>query len=185
MQIDRGIETNQGQKMTDITILKASEPMQELVLRSAELEDIDVVFGLFAEVQSMHESAHPKLFRKPVNDEKFEQFFAAIMNNPNQYVVLCCNSESTVGYIQYSLGTSPENLFQPEQTFAHIDQLVVTRIQRGQGYGTKLVEHVKDEAIRRGISQVQLSVWSFNQAAQACFSKAGFKQNVSCMYVDL
>ena len=90
-----------------------------------------------------------------------------------------------VGYVQYFLGTRPKNLYQPERRFAYIHQLVVSKESRRTGCATALIGYVKEEARRLDTDLLGIDFWSFNDAARACFTNAGFKVNQEHMSLKL
>jgi ribosomal protein S18 acetylase RimI-like enzyme len=154
-------------------------------LRTVTSNDLDAVFDLFAQVQSLHSDAIPGFFRPPEKDETFEQFFEGILNDPEQHLVFACVDGMQVGYIQYFLGSRPKNVYQPERRFAYIHHLAVGKEHRRAGCASMLIEHVLQEARRLEIAQLGIDFWSFNSPARACFEKAGFKVNHEAMWLNL
>lgn len=56
-----------------------------------------------------------------------------------------------------------------------MDGIFVTREARGQGVGTALLHAIRDEARRRGLSQVRLDVIDTNPRAKALYLRFGFE----------
>jgi ribosomal protein S18 acetylase RimI-like enzyme len=156
-----------------------------LQLRTAGGDDVDAAFGLFAQVQSIHADAEPEFFRPPENDETFKLYFEGILRDPDQHLVFACVDGMEVGYIEYFQGVCPKDIFRPERRLAYIHSLVVTKEHRRAGCASVLIEHVKQEAGRQDISLMGIDVWSFNDAARACFEKAGFKTSKEFMWLEL
>ena len=157
----------------------------KLHLRAARPEDEGVVFELFAQVQAIHAVAEPEFFRKPAKDEVFDQFFSDVLEDPEQHLILASIDRTTIGYVQYFLGTRPENLFRVAQRLAYINQLIVADGFRKTGCGTLLIDHVKQVSKSNSIGLIGIDCWSFNQAAQACFAKSGFACNRQHMWLRL
>ena len=154
-------------------------------LRAADSDDRDAVFNLFAEVQSIHAAAEPDFFRQPVNDDRFDAFFRGVLDNPQHHLVLACIGGKPIAYVQFFIGTRAESLYQPERRLARINQLAVAEGHRRTGCGTKLIEHVKDQARAQGISLLGIDYWSFNAASRACFRKNGFHVRQEFMWLRL
>lgn len=154
-------------------------------LRMAGGNDVDAAFGLFAQVQSIHADAEPEFFRPPENDEIFKLYFESILGDPDRHLVFACVDGMEVGYVEYFLGVRPKTIFQPERRVAYVHSLVVTKEQRRTGCASMLIEHVKQEARRQDIAHLGIDVWSFNDAARACFEKSGFKVNKEFMWLEL
>lgn len=154
-------------------------------IRTARDSDMDALFGLYEQVQSIHAHAEPEFFRKPVRDEIFDRFVEGIMKDPEQYLVFACADGVPVGFCQYFLGTRPKNLYQPDRRFAYVHGLAVSREFRCKGCGTALIGYVKDKARKQGIALMGIDFWSFNKAARSCFTNAGFKVNQEHMWLNL
>lgn len=154
-------------------------------LRPATPDDLDDVFDLFAEVQAIHATAEPEFFRQPEKDDLFRAFFGRNFENPDHRLVLACVDGTTVGYIQYMMGTQPKDVFRSEGRLAYINQLVVTERYRRTGCATLLIAHVRQEAEKQSIPLLGIDFWSFNGAARACFEKSGFKVNQEIMWLRL
>ena len=156
-----------------------------LRLRDASFEDLDAVFGLVDQVQSIHVEAEPAFFEPFEKDEAFETWFKGLLADPNQYLVLACADGTAIGFLQYYIGLRPRSLFQAECRLAYVNALVVAEGHRGSGCGTLLLEHAKQEARRQGVTQLGIDFWSFNAAARRCFEKAGFRVRRETMWQDL
>ena len=136
-------------------------------------------------MQSIHATAEPTFFKPPVRDGLFESFFEASLTDPEKNIVLACHQTKAVGYVLYFAGERVENLYQSARRYAYIHQLVMTEEYRRTGCGSALIAHVKEEARKRGIRQLGIDFWSFNNAARACFEKNGFEVNQEFMWTRL
>lgn len=158
---------------------------QQVTLRAARSDDLDTVFGLFAEVQAIHANAEPDFFKPPANDALFKAYFDGVLDDPQRRFTLACLGDEAIGYVQYFIGTRPETFFRAEGSVARIDHICVSKAFRRTGCGTRLIDHVKAEARRQGISLVGIDFWSFNAAARGCFEKSGFKIGHQNMWLRL
>lgn len=66
-----------------------------------------------------------------------------------------------------------------------IFQIEVLEEHRGKGYGTKVLESLKAEAIEQGFNHIHLSVFSHNKVAKKLYEKFGFKEKAVSMVFDL
>jgi ribosomal protein S18 acetylase RimI-like enzyme len=67
----------------------------------------------------------------------------------------------------------PIPLFEPRR-FAVIDNLVVKNSYRRQGIGRALMEAAQRWAASEGANMVELTVYEFNEEAQAFYSRLGY-----------
>ena len=154
-------------------------------LREASLDDLDAFYGLFAQVQSIHAEAQPEFFRPPEKDELLRQHFQGILDNPDQHLVFACLDGAVVGLVQFFLGLRPKSVFQPERRVGYVNGLAVDAAHRRTGCGLLLLEHVKKAARREDVTLLGIDFWSFNDAARACFEKAGFKVSREFMWLGV
>lgn len=154
-------------------------------LRGARDADLDAFYGLFAQVQSIHAEAEPEFFRPPEKDETVQQYFEGILGDPQQHLLFACLDGVEVGFVQYFLGLRPRSLFQPERRVGYIHGLVVAEEHRRTGCAAWLIEHVKQAARQEDVTLLGIDFWSFNEAARACFGKAGFRVSREFMWLSL
>ena len=108
-----------------------------------------------------------------------------VLDDPQRRLTLACLGDEPIGYVQYFIGTRPETFFRAEGRVARIDQICVSEAFRRTGCGTRLIDHVKAEARRQGVSLVGIDFWPFNAAARGCFEKNGFKIGHQNMWLRL
>ena len=153
--------------------------------RAAIKSDIDAIFDLYEEIQSVHVDGEPEFCREAKRDEYFDRFFDGIFKDPEQHIVLACVNTTIVGFCQYFIGFQAESLVRRKKRIAYVNGLVVSKKFRRQGCGIALLEFVKSEAKKLGIASIGLDVWSFNTAAKACFSRAGFEVKQEQMWLSM
>ncbi len=154
-------------------------------LRDASEADLDAFYRLFAQVQSIHAAAEPEFFCPPERDKAFEQYFVGILGEPDQHLVFACLDGTEAGFVHYFLGLRRRSVFHPERRVGYIHGLVVDEKHRRTGCAGQLIEHVKQAARQRDTALLGIDFWSFNDAARACFEKAGFKVNRESMWLGL
>jgi len=60
------------------------------------------------------------------------------------------------------------------RTWWEVDQLCVAESQRKRGVARSLMNAIGNEALRAGVSSLELACWSFNHDAQRAFVRLGF-----------
>ena len=154
-------------------------------LRRASNADLDAFYGFYAQVQSIHADAEPEFFRPPEKAETFHQYFEGILGDPDQHLLFACLDGVEVGFVQYFLGLRPQSIFRPERRVGYVHGLVVNEEHRRTGCAAMLIKHVKQAARQEAIALLGIDFWSFNDAARACFEKAGFKGSKEFMWLSL
>ena len=79
-----------------------------------------------------------------------------------------------VGYVLALLHEREENPFCSARRWCEIDQIAVDDKWRRRGIARTLVQRALTEVRRRGIREVEMNSWSFNEAAHHAFRRLGF-----------
>ena len=145
-----------------------------MLIRSATGADAPAISALNVEVQAVHAEALPHIFKPPSKGAFPPAEVASWFDDPRNHVYLACEEEESVGYIWARVLSLSETSYRYGLDVIYINHLVVGSARRRQGVGRALIEKVLCLARERGISMVQLDVWSFNEQARAFFRRQGF-----------
>jgi ribosomal protein S18 acetylase RimI-like enzyme len=144
-----------------------------IVIRQAGAGDEATLAALNRPVQELH-VANPGLHFKPHNAEDAAAWFLSRLENPLMRIWIAEESGKAVGYVCVRHSEREENLFQFARRWHEIEEIGVDPGFQRRGIGRQLVQKVFDEARALGISEVELSTWSFNEDAQKAFQRLGF-----------
>ncbi len=151
--------------------------MNDAVIRRATLADAELLAELNKDVQQIHADAYPKLFKQPNNTaEIVADFKTRILADADGFVLIIEVQQEAVGYIYAKAVTRPENAYVYAQKLMLVDQISIKPICQNKGYGQKLMQAVRDEAIALGLHRVLLDVYGFNSNAQQFYAKMGFER---------
>jgi GNAT superfamily N-acetyltransferase len=142
-------------------------------IRSVNSGDVAALAVLNAEVQELHFASRPDEF-KPVHVDEIAQWFVQLLQNPAARLWGAEVDGALVGYVVVLVREKPENPFCSARKWWDIDQMGVGAGSRRAGIGRALVEQVVSEARARGIANVELNSWAFNQEAHRAFARMGF-----------
>lgn len=149
--------------------------MAEGSLRRAGVDDVVSVARLNQHVHVLHVDAEPEVFR-PMSPEEAERFFASYLDDASHLFYVWMNpADEAVGYIWAEHQESPASPFKKQRQTVYIHQIAVDPQVRGHGVGQALVAAVEEEARRRGVSQLGVDHWTFNESAEAFFESLGFE----------
>jgi ribosomal protein S18 acetylase RimI-like enzyme len=155
--------------------LRASYQEVAMEIRRAKLDDAASLSALNADVQRVHASALPRIFKQPESDAFALQFMQEHLPDALNYFFIASLDGEDVGYIFARIVDRPEDPFMYAWRYIYIDQITVKPDFRGRGVGRQLMEAVRSLAEQEGIDTIALDTWSFNTAAQAFFKKQGFE----------
>lgn len=148
--------------------------MQEPIIRPAREGDIPRVVELLRQVNEVHHTIRPDLFKtdsRKYNDDELHAVFA----DPETPVFVYEADREVLGYAfcVVQIHENDNNLVDGKTLY--LDDLCVDEAARGRGIGTTLYRFVLDYAKRIGCHNVTLNVWEGNDAALAFYRKCGMK----------
>jgi len=146
----------------------------EITLRKAKYDDYKGFLEVFSEIEEFHRLNAPWKFRKPESELFSKAYYQEILDNNDSIFILAEHKAEIVGYV---LGTRKDaNDFPILQkiNYAQVNELAVKSNYRQQGIATKLMDEFEILAKEKGVSEIELNVWSFNQAAISFYEKKGY-----------
>ena len=160
--------------------------MPDVNIRRATLADAELLAGLNKDVQQIHADAYPYLFKQPDNfAEIVTDFKSRILADEDGFVLIIEASQQAVGYIYAKVVKRPENAYIYAQKWMLVDAISVKPNCQNKGYGQKLIQAVRDEAVAQGIRRVLLDTYEFNSNAQQFYAKMGFERMKIQLTLDL
>lgn len=140
-------------------------------VRPAEERDLPRVGALLLQVNEVHHTIRPDLFK--TNSRKYnDDELRAIFRDPATPVFVYEAGGEVYGYAFCMLQTRRGNNLVDGKTL-YLDDLCVDEAARGRGIGTALYRFVLDYAKKIGCHNVTLNVWEGNDAALAFYRKCG------------
>ena len=147
-----------------------------LTLKAATAEDRDAYYALFREVQEMHIAARPDLFREPKNDDAFRAHFEDAIGAPQKGIVLAWLGGEAVGAAHYEFTRlDASGMYLLDRPILWIESIAVRADLRGKGVGRALVGLLRRLAAERGVADLGLEVWDFNEDARRAFEALGLE----------
>jgi ribosomal protein S18 acetylase RimI-like enzyme len=147
--------------------------MNRHAVRRAQGDDASTVAVLNRHVHGPHVSSEPRQFHATELDE-VTAFFAAVLAD-QESVVFLAEGDEPLGYVWAQEVARPRTAFTNENRLMYIQHLAVAPQARRCGLATALCRAVEDEARQRGIGDLALDHWSFNETAAAFFSRLGYE----------
>ena len=147
--------------------------MKNLNIRAAATGEAQVLASLNAEVQHLHVTNRPDVF-KAVSTSDVTAWFENLAADPSATVWVAEADGVPVGYVLVMIRETTENAFIKARRWWEVDQLGVATSHRRRGIARALLKHVIAQARARGITDLELQTWAFNHAAQSAFRRLGF-----------
>lgn len=99
-----------------------------------------------------------------------------IFKSPDQMIFVAQKDEEIIGYVvaRFSPGLC---------TSGRINEILVTKSERGKGIGTKLVERALSLLKKKGVKRVKLWVYKKNKKALTLYERLGFEKEPSKVFI--
>jgi GNAT superfamily N-acetyltransferase len=144
-------------------------------IRLAVQSDIPSLNPLFEALDEQHRIALPEVFRKPSGERREQSWFDWIIPGPDRAILVAEKvDKKIIGLVVLIARSIPANVVRDARRFVEIDNLFVCVGARRSGVGRSLLEASKTWAQEQGISQLEVSAWSFNVEAIEFYRKLGF-----------
>ena len=113
-----------------------------------------------------HQKGRPDIFKS--KDEK--QLKNDLFANLEKFITLVILvDEKVVGYLAYTIKDKHTKKL-------YVDQLVILEKYRNQGLGKKMMDEVKNIALKDNCDSLELDCWTFNENAMEMYEHLGFKR---------
>jgi diamine N-acetyltransferase len=130
--------------------------------------------GPLAGAEEFHRSALPHIFREPAELLPSRSFYAALVNGPDSALFVAEEGDELIGFVTVREERAPDDPLLAPRRFAMVDMLAVGSDRRRRGIGRALMEATHRWAENRGLEELELNVWEFNQRAIAFYEALGY-----------
>lgn len=147
---------------------------QEMMIDEARWADYPEIAQLMQTVHQIHSSGRPDIYKeasKIYTEEKFKEDLV----NPMLLFLTARIAGKAVGICQVKLSPIPEGTVSKGRERAYVEAVCVRKDWRKKGLAKKLLQRAEEEARKKGIHQLELTVWSFNQEALEFYRNYGMK----------
>lgn len=144
------------------------------MVRFARQEDLERVNELRKEVNELHVSGRPDIFKKGFGDE-IKNYIYVVWDAENKDILVAERDGVICGFACVQYIDRPESPYMKARKFYDIDEFCVDAGFRRQGVATELIEFAKADAKSKGFEKIELNMWEFNEDALAFYKAVGFK----------
>lgn len=143
-------------------------------IRIATNADLVDLARLNDQIQRQHAGQYPDVFKYPANSEKVKEFFARLIEDDANVVLVASDETGVYAYLYYEIQRTPENIFKYSKSRYYIHQVLVDSSVRRSGTASALFEDVEMRARSEGIVHIGLDTWMLNKNAHNFFEREGF-----------
>lgn len=146
-----------------------------MYVRHAGEKDIQGLLSLLVQVDMVHHTGRPDIFKGPATKYTAEELKQIISCDSTPVFVYTDDTDAIYGHafciskqeIGHSVLTDIKTLY--------VDDICVDEKHRGQHIGTMLYNHVREYAEANGFYNITLNVWNCNPGAVKFYESLGFK----------
>ncbi len=154
-------------------------------IRLANMSDVQTVSLLNADVQRVHATALPNLFKLPSEESFPASTVAKLLADPKNYFFIGRVDDKDVGYVYAELIEWAETGSRYAMRMMYVHHISLRPEYQHRGLGKLLMEAVKGLAREKSVSLIALDVWSFNAKARAFFESQGLQDYNVRMWMDV
>lgn len=149
--------------------------MNEYTIRKAMADELETLYAIFSLTDSLHQKAHPEIFQEISDPSDIKDYLLSRVKADDAVVFVAENQGRIIAAIIAAIHQTRDFSLLIPQTFVSVENLVVAEEFRQQGIGLALMKHVHLWVEERGIKQIQLTVWDFNEGALSFYENLGYK----------
>lgn len=154
-------------------------------IRRAANRDVDRINDLLMQVELVHHSIRPDLFKNGGRKYTDEELAEIIADDQRPILVATDEQDRLLGYAFCIFKQYLNDNIMTDIKTLYIDDLCVDETCRGQHIGRALYEAVLAYAREHGCYNVTLNVWAGNDKAQGFYESCGLKPQKIGMEVIL
>jgi ribosomal protein S18 acetylase RimI-like enzyme len=126
-------------------------------------------------MDELHARLLPSYFRRAPGPSKSVTEVERILASADELLTVAEEAGALVGLVHVLLYDAPPVPAMTPCRRAHVDSLVVRSDRRRARVASRLMQAAEEWAGRRGASEIVLTVWAGNRAAEAFYGGRGFR----------
>jgi GNAT superfamily N-acetyltransferase len=148
--------------------------MEHLVVRPAELADFAAIRDLFDELDRFHAVAEPRLFRIPPTPRLSRDTLAELIAGETCFFAVADLAGEIVGFVEASIRGADDST-DVNRPWCGVHNLMVKSGRRRIGIGKMLMQAAEAWAQTKGLTDVRLTVFEFNEGARQFYARLGYR----------
>ncbi len=159
--------------------------MAEVIIRTADLDDIDAIAALWTQLVALHHALDPDLPRAAVKGERrYARRLFDRLDDPDTRVFVADQGGEVVGYVLGAIVDLVPEMFE-QHTSGFLADIFVAETHRRAGLGRALVEALTDWFREREIAHFEWNVAARNAEGIAFWRAVGGRDTLIRMRADL
>lgn len=153
--------------------------MNQIIIRSATLEDIEVLLTFEQGVIAAERPLTNSLKDDPINYYDVKAFVV----DPDVKIVVAVINDKLIGSGYVRIMTAKDHF--RNSKFGYLGFMYVLADYRGMGVNKKIMDALIHWGTQQGLTEFKLNVYQENEAAIRAYEKVGFKKHMIEMRIEL
>ena len=154
-------------------------------IRKVTAQDYDIMCDLFDEIDALHRNALPRMFKKPDGPAREHDYYLGLIADENAALFIAEADGKPAGYVYGIVKDAPDfPVFVPRHHVV-IDNIAIKAEFQNRGLGKTLMDKMREWAIEKGATSIELSVYEFNKNAMLFYERLGYQTLSRKMSMDL
>jgi diamine N-acetyltransferase len=146
-----------------------------IIIREGTPEDSALIATLNADVQAIHATGLPDMFKPPLVSEELITNFKSQFGKPESFFLIGELDEQPSGYLSGEFQRRVETPRHHAFEMIYVHHISVRPESRRKGLGRALLDAAQKLGRQNGIERMALDVWKFNQASRLFFASYGLQ----------
>lgn len=144
----------------------------DVTIREGTLGDREGIERCLAEVDALHYTARPDVWRRPPSEDDRVPW---MLSGPEHTVFVATDGDEVVGMVHLVEVAAPVHVVMVPRRFVQLTVMVVREPWRRRGIGGALLARAEDWVRARGVGSIELNVAAFNESATTAWERLGFR----------
>ena len=154
--------------------------MNDIKIRLANKEDLEVLCRLYVEFHEFHMRGVPDRLRSLGDPEKYDCLellpkLKEIIINKDSEIFIAEINQKPVGFAEVYIREDKPDPARVCRKYGYLQSLLVTEKSRKKGTAKKLVEVAEAWAKQKGAIEMQLDVWEFTEGPLNFYQNLGYR----------
>lgn len=142
--------------------------------REAVADDLPGICALGEEVNVLHHEAWPEVFTARGDPARHAEHWLKSIAAEQATTFVAEEPGQLVGFVAVAIIVDRHSLLQANP-YGRVGSLSVAASHRGQGIGRELMSLAERWVRGRGVQDIRLNVWAFNEAALRLYEELGYQ----------
>jgi ribosomal protein S18 acetylase RimI-like enzyme len=147
----------------------------EIIVRPATALDYEELCQVIEQADRLHRENLPHLFRQPQGPVRDREYFLGLLEDADHGLFAAEVEGQIMGYVHIVVRETPAIPIVVPRRLAVVDNLCVRERVRRAGIGRALMHRAQRWACAQGVSEIELTVYEFNELAIAFYHSLGFE----------